>query len=56
MFKEENEHEKLIVCNGFKPDDYLGAIIEASKDYNVIDIIDGTLTLKGLKILWEKNH
>ena len=27
-----------------------------ASESNVIDIIDGTLTLKGLKILWEKNH
>ena len=43
-------HDKLIVCNGLKPDDYLDAIVMAhEKGYNIITIIDDIYEYEYLK-------
>ena len=46
----ENKKDKYIVSNGYKPDDYLKAIIDAKKaGYNIIDIIDSVDEYERLK-------
>ena len=46
----ENDKTKYLVANGYKPDDYLNAIVDAKKEsYNVIDIIDSIDEYERLK-------
>ena len=46
----KNKKDKYIVSNGYKPDDYLKAIIDAKKaGYNIIDIIDSVDEYERLK-------
>ncbi|MBR4237597.1 hypothetical protein IKQ02_04095 [bacterium] len=46
----KNDKQKFIVSNGYKPNDYLNAIISAKKDgYNIIDIIDSIDEYERLK-------
>ena len=51
MYEKHPEYkEKLIVCNGLKPDDYLDAIALAhSKGYNIITVIDDIYEYEYLK-------
>lgn len=48
--KEEMGHpEAKVIATG-------GTAKLIASESNVIDVIDGLLTLKGLRIIWEKNH
>ena len=51
LFKKHNDmHDKLIVCNGYKLDDYIKEIIDIHNDgYNIINIIDSLEEYEALK-------
>ena len=49
IFKDNNESNKIIVCNGYKSKEYLDTIIKISKEIKIIDVIDSVEEYNYLK-------